>query len=160
MKKFLVFLFLFLSCFPSCVNAEVLKASISASEVSEGFMGTWHVTSKLIESTNPSKFNPLSVDIWTLSRIGESLILENPVSGARSTINITEAKDKILRFSRTGYDDGVITVETPTLKLNGNIFFGEDTLTFEQYEGTKLIKKDVVKYKLVGQKIAGENVLE
>lgn len=156
-----IFLILCISfCFALYADAEVLKASISASEVSEGFMGTWHVTSKLVESTNAARFNPLSVDIWNLSRNGDTLTLENPVSGARSAINITEAKDKTLRFSRTAYDDGVVTVETPTLKLNGNIFFGEDILTIEQYEGTKLIKKDVVKYKLVGQKIAGENVLE
>jgi len=159
MKKIFLTAFLFF-CLVNHCPAEVLRGSVSANDVNIGFMGTWHVTSKLVESTNPARFNPFSVDIWTLSRVNDALILENPVSGAKSQINITEAENKTLKFSRTTYDDNVITVETPTLKLDGSIFLGEDTFVFEQYEGAKLIKKDVVKYKLVGQKISGENILE
>ena len=84
-KVFLLLLFLFSINF-AC--AETLKASASYDEPLKGFFGTWHVTSKIESSNNYSMFNKLSVDIWNLSGMGNVLILENGLTGAKSSIQV------------------------------------------------------------------------
>lgn len=142
-----------------------MRGSTSFTEVPEGFFGTWHVTSKMESATNISMFNKMSVDIWNLSGAGNILILENVLTGASSNIKVEGATDnldgkklkftRVKEFSTEGFR--YKHIETPEFVLSGNIFKGYDTFRVEKYDlKNNLISVDVVKYKVVGQKIAGE----
>ena len=159
---FLIFVLFFTINF---VSAETLKGSTSIDNVLEGFYGTWHVTSKIEEATDYSMFNKLSVDIWNLSGVGNVLFLENGLTGAKSSIQIEKATDnldgKTLKFVRTKeYNEGKYKykhIESPEFILEGKIFKGYDTFTVEKYDlNGNLISKNTVKYKVIGQKIAGD----
>ena len=164
MKKiFLTFFILFFLIPP--LYAEVLMGSTSYDEIFKGFFGTWHVTSKIVSTNNYSKFNPMSVDIWNLSGQNNVLILENTLTGAKSAIRIEDDFDNLdgkhLKFSRTKeYRENnfkYIHKETPEFMLDGDTFRGYDTFSIEKYDkNNNLISKDVVKYKVIGQKIAGD----
>lgn len=145
--------------------SEPLKASTSYTEFVKGFFGTWHVTSKIESSNNYPMFNKLSVDIWNLSGSGNVLILENSLSGATSSIEIDYDPDNLngkkLKFTRIKeFSDGQYKykhIETPEFILEGKIFKGYDVFTVEKYTmDGKLLSSDVVKYKVIGQKIAGD----
>lgn len=163
MKKFiLVLIFLF---FINPVFSEVLKGSTSYDEPLKGFFGTWHVTSKIESSNNYTMFNKMSVDIWNLSGRGNVLILENGLTGATSSIQVENGSSNLdgkkLKFTRTKeFIEGKYKykhIETPEFVLEGKIFKGYDTFKVEKYDlNNNLISVDVVKYKVIGQKIAGD----
>ena len=165
MKKFcrwLIILIAFL--FMLDARAETLKGGAVYDVIPKGFFGIWHVTSKMQSSNNPRIFNKLSVDIWNLSGGGNVLILENSMTGAKSSIQIESDLDKLdgktLKFNRRKENkEGKYTFvekESPEFVLDGNIFRGFDTFIIEKYENNKLISKDIVKYIVIGQKISGE----
>ncbi len=161
MRKILIALVLLFTL--NCAQAEVLRATVSKDEIPKGFFGTWHVTSKLSETNNPELFNTISVDIWTLGGYGNTLILENVHTGASSSIQVESQKNldgKTLKFQRvksnTRGNMKIVQKESPEFRLDGNIFTGYDTYIIERYVNNKLIQKDVVKYKVVGQKISGD----
>ena len=162
MKKIFLFLLLFLTV--NFCHAEALKASLSYDETIKSFFGTWHVTSKIESATNYSLFNKLSVDIWNLSGYGNVLILENALTGAKSSIQTTTSEDldgKHLKFTRIKeFKEGNFKykhTETPEFTLKGDVFKGFDTFTVEKFDNEgHQISVDVVKYKVVGQKIAGD----
>ena len=84
-------------------------------------------------------------------------------SGASSSIQVESQKNldgKTLKFQRVKSDTRgnmkIVQRESPEFRLNGNIFTGYDTYIIERYVNNQLIKKDVVKYKVVGQKISGD----
>lgn len=144
-------------------HAETLKGGTTYDVIPKGFFGIWHVTSKMQSTNNLEKFNKLSVDIWNLSGIGNVLILENTMTGAKSSIQIENNGNldgKTLKFNRRKEEkEGRYTYiqkESPEFVLDGNIFRGFDTFIIEKYEDKKLISKDIVKYIVIGQKISGE----
>lgn len=162
-KLFLAAIFIFFLSCPS--HAEVLKGSASYDAPFKGFFGTWHVTSKIESSNNYSMFNKMSVDIWNLSGSGNVLVLENGLTGAVSSVTVENASKfpdgKKLKFTRVKeFTEGNYKykhIESPEFILEGDIFKGYDTFTVEKYDlNNKLISVDVVKYKVIGQKIAGE----
>lgn len=163
MKKILILLlFLMLPC-----GAQTLHGGATYDEIPKGFFGIWHVTSKMENSNNPKIFNKLSVDIWNLSGYGNVLILENAMTGAKSSIQVQPQKSydgKTLKFMRIKEQkEGkykVVQKESPEFVLDGGIFRGFDTFIIEKYEDNKLISKDIVKYKVIGQKISGESKIE
>ena len=145
--------------------AETLKGSTSYDAPFKGFFGTWHVTSKIESSNNYSMFNKMSVDIWNLSGSGNVLILENGLTGAISQIKVDNALSNLdgkkLKFTRVKEfeSDGFKYkhIEQPEFILDKDIFRGYDTFKVEKYDlKGNLISVDVVKYKVIGQKIAGE----
>lgn len=165
MKKSLLLFFVLI--FQTPCFTEVLRGGASYDNIPKGFFGVWHVTSKMESSNNPFIFNKLSVDIWNLSGAGNILILENTQSGARSSIQVSPQRNydgKTLKFTRIKEEmEGkhrIIQRETPEFVLENNIFRGFDTFIIEKYEDNKLISKDVVKYKVIGQKISGESKFE
>lgn len=162
-KKFLILLLSFVTL---SVSAAALKGSVSETKIPKGFFGTWRVTSKLHIATDYSKFNKMSVDVWSLSGYDNILILENPLSGATSQIqiednNIEGQKLKFTRYKTEREGPYVIKyTEVPEIVLEGEIFKGIDTFTIEKFQNNALIEKDVVQYKVVGQKISGESKLD
>lgn len=164
MKKIFISVFLIFSAFLTlAAHCATLQGGVSENIINKGFFGTWHVTSKLIESNSTSQFDNLSVHIWNLSGYGNVLILENQFSGARSEITVDKAVDKIdgalLKFRRVVSQENesgkIVLTETPEITLKGDIFQGYDTFIIEKYNNGALYKKEVVKYKLVGQRITG-----
>lgn len=159
MRKIFVFILLILCALS--VRAATLSGGISATDVLGEFYGTWHVTSKVVETNNPAIFNKLSVDIWELSGYGNVLVLTNPDSGATSSISIEnkDIKGKTLRFTRVKTENAadlrIVYTELPELTIDGSIFKGYDTYIVERYKNGYLLQKDVVKYQIVGQKISG-----
>ena len=164
MKKaiFVILVLIFNTLFAS---AETLKGGTVYDIVPRGFFGTWHVVSKMQSSNNPKIFNKLSVDIWNLSAMGNVLILENAMTGAKSSIQMQPNKGaydgKTLKFQRIKEEkEGrykYIQRESPEFVLDGNVFRGYDTYIIEKYEDNKLISKDVVKYIEIKKKISGES---
>lgn len=159
-KKILFFLFA-ITILPA--NCATLSGGVSENIINKGFFGTWHVTSKLIETNSSSQMDKLSVHIWNLSGSGNVLILENQFSGARSEIKVDKATNNVdgalLKFKRIleqGDEGGkIVLTETPEITLKGDIFQGYDTIYIEKYKDGVLYKKEVVKYKLVGQRMNG-----
>ena len=52
----------------------------------------------------------------------------------------------------------IVLTETPEITLEGDVFKGYDTFFIEKYKDGVLYKKEVVKYKIVGQRIVGNAV--
>ncbi len=171
MKNFLLsfFVFCFISGFVpffgfGAAFSETLKASINVDEyVPKGFMGSWGVISKLVDTTNPMLFNLNSKDIWVLSGYSNVLVLENPQSGAISSITLKDkAQNNVLKFERQKIEnkkDGkkVVFKEKVEFILKGKFFSGYDTFIVEQYKNNKLIKKDSANYHVEGVRISGQN---
>lgn len=163
MKKFLLFFIFVLLFLPA--GAQTLQGGAVYDEIPRGFFGTWRVFSRMESSNNPSMFNKASVDIWNLSGAGNVLVLENAVTGAKSSIQITPQKGsydgKTLKFQRVKEEtEGkfkYIQRESPEFVLDGDIFRGHDIFIVEKYENGKLISKDVVKYVVLGKKLSGES---
>lgn len=161
MKKFLVILFCFL-ILP--VYPETLKGGVSEEYIPEGFFGSWGVISKLKSATTPEMFNFESRDVWMLSGYGNTLILQNLESGARSEIIIKDKSldGKTLKFEREKItkenNRKVIYKETVEFVLSGNNFKGEDNYNVQKYDSNnKLIKNDSAKYSVSGVRISGTN---
>lgn len=161
MKKIFLILVLF---FFVPVNAQTLKGGVSEDYIPKGFFGSWGVISKLNSSNNPTVFNYESRDVWMLSGYGNTLVLENLESGARSEIVIKDkaVDGKTLKFQRekTVQEDGkkVVYKETVSFVLLGNNFTGTDDFTVERYNNENvLVKKDSARYAIAGVRISGTN---
>lgn len=142
-------------------KAQTLSGGVSSTDVLGEFHGVWHVTSKVVETNNSSMFNKISVDIWQLSGHNNILVLTNPDSGATSSISVKDENiaGKTLTFTRVKSEqtrnEKIVYTEIPELTVQGDIFRGYDTYIVERFKNGSLIKKDVVKYQIVGQKISG-----
>jgi|GEM_PF-921651 len=173
MRRLLVLLLIFTGAVSGGIldtGAVSLSGGVSENIINKGFFGTWHVTSKLIESNSSTEFQALSVHIWNLSGYGNVLILENQFSGARSEIKVDKAVNgpnggmdgALLKFRRVQEKgDGankIVLTETPEITLEGDVFKGYDTFFIEKYKDGVLYKKEVVKYKIVGQRIVGNSI--
>lgn len=161
MKKILSILVLFLFF---SANAQMLKGGVSEDYIPKGFFGSWGVISKLNSSNNPTLFNYESRDVWMLSGYGNTLILENLESGARSEITVKDKSvdGKTLKFEREKIvkENGkkVVYKETVSFVLYGNNFSGTDDFVVERYDSdNEFVKKDSAKYVISGVRISGTN---
>lgn len=156
MKKIIIILlcFIFLNAY-----GEALKASISKEYIPKGFFGSWGVISKLNYSNNPKMFNYESRDVWTLSGIGNKLILQNLESGAHSEIIIKEKSidNKTLKFTREktvgNEKEKTVYKETVSFVLLGKNFSGTDEFVVEQYKDSKMVEKNIATYHVAGVKL-------
>ena len=140
-----------------------LKTGISMEErVPNTFMGTWRVTSKLLDSGGSSIFKLSGVDLWNLSRSGNVINLSNPFTGASASITVNYVDGSTIRFTRKGNYDNKILTDTVELNLDGERFTGVNTLTLETLSDVNrsVIKTETAKYSLVGEKISGTSIME
>ena len=84
MKKIIFALFTFiitsLALVPAIADdSYTLSAGVAIKNVPKTFYGTWRVTAKLDDSNSYGTFKPQSVDMWTLSRVGDFIKLSNPI---------------------------------------------------------------------------------
>ena len=160
MKKIL-FILLSLMCMILPVNAEIITGSVAMSDkVPEEFFGSWKVVSVCTHSTNKEYFGSHSLDLWTLSRMGDVVRLSNPMSGAIADVSVSDVKGQTVKFEkRTNYPDEE-SIETPILTLQDDKFSGIDKIVIRTFKDGKLIKEDYVEYKVKGTKISGIDALK
>ena len=161
MRKILLILFCFLLF---SINAQTLKGGVYEEYIPKGFFGSWGVISKLKSTTNPSRFNYESKDIWMLSGYGNILILQNLESGAYSEIEIKDKsiEGKTLKFNRQKTikikEGKEIHKEIVEFTLLGKNFSGTDNFIVEKYnKDGKFIKSDSAIYQIEGVRISGSD---
>ena len=160
MKKLLILIFVLL--FTGCVNAAVLEAGISADYVPKALFGLWRVTAKLETTNSPVTFRPQSMDFWNLSRIGDTIKLDNPFSGANAEISVQTVEGNLVVFSKKlPYEGNRILTDTVTLRLDNNNFSGINTLKLESFSliDNHLLKTETATYRIDGEKVSGDSVL-
>lgn len=161
MKKFLT---LFLAIlFPLFVNAAVLEAGVSIEDVPDAMFGSWRVKAVLDTSNSYGTFKPQSLDFWNMSRVGNEITLDNPFTGAKSTISLKNVEGNVVVFSKKAkYDDNKVLTDTVTIRLSDTEFSGINSLTLESFSlvDNHLMKTETATYKITGEKIAGESVIK
>lgn len=129
-------------------------------KVPKEFFGSWRVVSVCTHSTNKEYFGSKSLDLWTLSRMGNLVRLSNPVSGAVADVSVDDVKGQTVKFVKKVYYPDEESIETPILTLQGDKFSGIDKIIIKTFKDGKLIKEDYVEYKVTGTKISGMNALD
>ncbi len=161
MKKFILLVFILTLTLK--VHAEVLKTGVSVEHVPKALYGSWRVMAKLDRTNSPQIFRPQSLDFWNLTRIGNTIELDNPMSGANAEISLQTVEDNIIVFSKKlPYDKNKVLTDTVTIRLNKNTFSGINSLVLETFSliDNHLIKTQTATYHIKGEKIAGENIIE
>lgn len=134
----------------------VLVGGVSVTkDLPQAFYGTWTVLSELIETNNPVLFRKKSSDIWSFQRKNNVITLSNPVSGAIASITVTEVRNNTAVFTRVSRDNNVYEIETPEITVEGDSFYGTDTIIIKHFRKGDRVKTDKVKYKVKGYKISG-----
>lgn len=143
-------------------GAEVLKGSVSAGDFPEEFIGTWKVINTLEETNNPDLFLTKSTDLWVFERIGDTISLSNPITGASASITIKQIDGKTAVFERAKQTEDYYETETAQVTVEEDSFFGTDTIIMYTYykNGRRVNIKDVVKYNIRGYKISGTAIKE
>lgn len=156
MKKILLTLLCVVCiCVLPCFSKVIVGNVSMTDEVPTEFFGDWKVYSVCTKSTNKEYFDSTSVDIWRLSRVGDSITLTNPMSGARAVVDVSDVKGTTVKFEKkTQYPDEE-SLETPILTLQGDNFVGVDKIIIKTFKNGKLIKEDYVEYKVKGTRISG-----
>ena len=145
------------------VQATVIKTGISVESVPNMLFGTWRVSAKLEDTNSFKSFRPQSVDIWELSRVADTIKLNNPFSGANAEISVQTVAGNLIVFSKSlPYDGNKVLTDTVTLRLNKNQFSGINTLKLETFSliDNHLLKTETASYRISGEKISGDNVIE
>ena len=156
MKKILLVLLSVVCISVSPCFAKVIVGNVSMTDqVPQEFFGDWKVYSVCTKSTNKDYFDATSVDIWRLSRNGDTVTLENPMSGARADVEVSDIKGATVKFEKKTYYPDEESIETPILTLQGDNFTGVDRINIKTFKNGKLIKEDFVEYKVKGTRISG-----
>lgn len=143
-------------------DTKVLSAGVSINDVPKALYGTWRVSAKLEDSNSYKTFKPQSVDVWSLSRVGDTLTLSNQFTGAKADISIRAIEGNLVIFSKKGTYNNKILTDTVSIRLDKNNFKGINTLMLETLSDVDghVIKTENARYLISGEKIAGENAIE
>ena len=145
------------------VSATVIEAGVSIDHIPKTLFGSWRVQAKLDSTNAVGTFRCQSIDFWNLSRVNDTLKLDNPFTGAKAEVAIQTIEGNLVVFSkRLPYDGNKVLTDTVTLRLDGNKFSGINTLCLESFSliDNSLLKTETATYHITGEKIAGESVLE
>ena len=146
MKKILLILLSVVCISVSPCLAKVIVGNVSVTDqVPQEFFGDWKVYSVCTKSTNKDYFDSTSVDIWRLSRNGDTVTLENPMSGARADVEVSDIKGSTVKFEKKTYYPDEESIETPILTLQGDNFTGVDKISIKTFKDGKLIKEEMDK---------------
>jgi len=163
MKRFFAILFLlFLTCIIAKADDMTLSAGVSVNEVPKAFFGSWRVVAKLDDTNSYKTFKPQSVDMWNLSRVGDTITLDNPFTGAKAEISLRAVEGNLIVFSKKAPYDNKILTDTVSIRLENGTFSGINTLTLESHSliDNHLMKTETARYIIKGEKIAGESIIE
>ena len=154
---------LFLSFIPSFADeGYTLSAGVSVNQIPKTFFGTWRITAKLDDSNSYGTFKPRSVDIWTLTRVGDVVTLSNPYTGANAQIMLKAVEGNLVVFSKKAPYDNKILSDTVSIRIDKNNFSGINTLSLDTLSNIDghVLKTETARYLIKGEKIAGENIME
>lgn len=160
MKKiFVIFIFIInLVIAPVFAEGMVIQGGVSLSnQVPKGFFGSWRVVSVQSYTNNQKIFTGTSSDYWNLSKTDDVITLTNPVSGAQASVTVEEVNGNQIKFVRKSSSKSEKVVETPTLTLDGENFYGTDRIVIEKFKYGELVRTDIVEYKIKGTKISGSS---
>lgn len=162
MKKFLCIFFMLLIQCSSFAEEFTLQAGVSINDIPKAFFGSWRVNAKLEDTNSYATFKPQSTDLWNLSRVGDTVTLSNPFSGANAEISVKTIEGNLIVFSKKAPYDNKVLIDTVTIRLNDNSFTGINDLQLESYSlvDKHLMKVEHAKYKISGEKISGESILK
>lgn len=143
-----------------CAEQTVLKGFVEV--VPDTFFGSWRVVSTRVDTDSPFSFKEKSVDLWNLSQAGDVIKLSNPFSGAVAEIKVEGASTNSVTFTKIGkYDDKVLT-DKVIINIDNDKFIGTNNLkldTISNFDGS-IRKTETAIYKIRGEKIAGQSVIE
>ena len=164
MKRFLLLFLLIFIPYLSPVYADdnvTLTTGIAINQVPKTFYGSWRIEAKLEHASNYGIFKPQSVDMWNLSRIGDTVTLSNPFTGATAEIELRTVEGNLIVFSKKAPYDNKMLTDTVSLRLDKNTFTGINTLTLESFSlvDGHLLKSENARYIIKGERISGENIL-
>ncbi len=130
-------------------------------QVPNGFMGTWRVSSKLLDNGGSPIFKQTGIDLWNLSRTGHVINLTNPFTGASASIRVNYVDGNSIKFTKQGDNDNKILTDTVEIKLEGDRFTGVNIIKLETLSDVdkSVIKTETAKYSLVGEKISGMSII-
>ena len=75
-------------------------------------------------------------------------------------MDLDEVKDNTIKFVRTSDTPYEKVVEVPEITLNGENFYGTDTITINKYKNGTLIGQEMVKFRVKGIKQSGASVTD
>ena len=158
MKKSL-FLILTILFFPPLISyAEIIKGGISILEkVPNELYGSWAVTSIQTYTKNPNLKALPGIDYWNIYRHNNVLTLENPTTNARASVTIKDVKNKKITFVRRANKNEKETIETPTITIDGENFWGKDKMIIKKFKNGGLIGTDIVEFTIIGTKLGGNS---
>ena len=162
-KKIISFFIIFSLSIATAIAAEsyTLKSGISVLDnIPKEFYGTWRVTSQLASTNSEGTFKEKNVDLWNLSRAGDVITLENPFSGAKASITVDEASDKLIKFKKSGNYDSKRLTDIVQLSLGKETFSGTNNLILETVSDIDqtVLKSQRATYTLTGEKISGSSI--
>ena len=162
MKRFFIIFTLLINILSVKAQDFALQAGVSINDVPKALYGTWRVTAKIEDSNSYRTFKPTSIDTWTLSRVNDKITLSNPFSGANAEISLQTLQGNLIVFSKKAPYDNKVLTDTVTLRLLENSFSGINDLKLESFSNIDghLIKTEKAKYRISGEKISGDNILE
>ena len=153
MKK--IFLLFFILFFTLETQGAVLESGISIEYIPKALFGSWRVSAQLDKTNSPQFFKPQSLDFWNLSRVGDVVKLDNPMSGANAEIRVETVEGNIIVFSkRLPYDGNKVLTDTVSIRLEDNKFSGINTLRLETFSliDNHLMKTQTATYHIKGEK--------
>ncbi len=151
--------FFILTGIAQAIATTVLEGNISLiDKIPDELYGSWVVASVATRNSNPELYDNTSVDLWTLKRHGNIIILSNPLSGASASVTVEEVKDNTIKFSRQSMGDDEIGLETPTIILNGEMFDGTDKMVIKKYKNNRVYREDIIEYRIKGKKVSSEDL--
>ena len=161
MKKLILLICSYL--FIQSAQCAILEAGVAIEDVPKPLFGEWRVHGEIESSNSYSSFKPKSIDFWELSRVGETITLSNPLSGANDKIQLKTVQGNLVIFNReVKYDNNKILIDTVSIRLNGNKFSGTNDLTLEMYSliDGHLMSTKKARYLITGEKISGESIIQ
>jgi hypothetical protein len=121
--------------------------------------GTWQVKATLISSNYPQFFPPTSEDIWTLAQDGQTVTLTNPSTGAFATIDVTEVKGNLARFShRVTMGRNRQFEENPSVTVMDDRLFGQTRNRLLVSRKGQVAQTYVAEYRLEATRIGGSRI--
>ena len=162
MKKFVILILMLLLVPTALAQDYTLKAGVSVNDVPKALFGSWRVNAKLDDTNSYGTFKPNSVDFWTLSRVGDKITLTNPFTGATADVSLKAVEGNVIVFSKKAPYDNKMLTDTITIRLTDNTFSGINTLKLESFSlvDNHLMKTEIAKYNISGEKISGDSVLK
>ena len=148
--------FLFFIFMPVKSSAQTIRGGISMIEqIPHELFGSWAVSSIQTYSSSP-KYSALpSVDYWNIYRYFDVLTLENPQTNAKASVTLDSVKNNTVTFTRKSSKNNEEIIETPTITIEGENFWGNDKMVIKKYKNGALVSTNVVEFSIRGRKIGG-----